>query len=130
MTNTAVDAELKVADEVWIAAALLHRAHPEARDFAVEEIVQRAKEEGLCQAISTGSLRPCHPALCREPPSQILVGIACCLKLHRGAGVSFAVVTSYHPDREGAKITPKREDLPFGFNGLIAWYRDWSSGHD
>ena len=54
MVNTAVETELKVADEVWIAAALLHRAHPEARDFAVEEIVQRAKQEGLCKPFRRG----------------------------------------------------------------------------
>jgi len=34
---------------------------------------------------------------------------------------------SYHPDREGAKITPEREDLPTGYNGLLNWYQGWSS---
>ena len=34
---------------------------------------------------------------------------------------------SYHPGREGAKITPEREDLPYGYNGLLGWYRDWCS---
>ena len=36
---------IKVADEVWIATALLHREHPDAADFAIEEIMQRATEE-------------------------------------------------------------------------------------
>src|SRR5205085_7010490 len=36
---------LKVADEVWIAVALLHREHPERGDFTIEEIVDRAKLE-------------------------------------------------------------------------------------
>ena len=47
MANAATEIALKVADEVWIAAPLLHRGHPEAPDFAVEEIVQRAEREGL-----------------------------------------------------------------------------------
>ena len=47
MANTATETALKVADEVWIATALLHREHPEVPDFAVEEIVQRAQQEGL-----------------------------------------------------------------------------------
>ena len=32
---------------------------------------------------------------------------------------------AYHPEREGAKATPKKEDLPYGYNGLLSWYRDW-----
>src|SRR5580658_6709982 len=30
---------IKVADEVWIAAALLHREHSDEPDFAIEEIM-------------------------------------------------------------------------------------------
>src|SRR6185503_11940691 len=45
--------ELKVADEVWLAAALLHREHPDRGDFTVAEIVERARQEGL-----TPELRP------------------------------------------------------------------------
>ena len=33
----------------------------------------------------------------------------------------------YHPEREGAKTTPSRENLPNGYNGLLSWYRDWCS---
>src|SRR4026208_33299 len=45
--------ELKVADEVWIVTALLHREHPERDDFTGAEIVERARKEGL-----TPELRP------------------------------------------------------------------------
>lgn len=34
---------------------------------------------------------------------------------------------SYHPEREGAKITPQQEDMPYGYNGLLNWYNDWSA---
>src|ERR1700679_2508661 len=60
MPNTAVETELKVADEVWIAAALLHREHQEAQDFCFGNIFQGAKEEGLSKPFSTGSLRSRH----------------------------------------------------------------------
>jgi len=46
--------EFKVADEVWVATALLHRAHPEAADFTVEEIVERARKEGLHKPLRRG----------------------------------------------------------------------------
>ena len=42
-----------LADEVWLAAALLHREHPDREDFTVAEIVERARQEGL-----TPELRP------------------------------------------------------------------------
>src|SRR5260370_31026233 len=54
MTNAATQTALKVADEVWIAAALLHRDHPEAADFSVEEIVRRAEREGLHKPLRRG----------------------------------------------------------------------------
>src|SRR5271163_1620099 len=48
-----VKAVLKVADEVWIATALLHRAHPSRADFSINEIVEQA------MLVSPGSpLRP------------------------------------------------------------------------
>src|SRR5260370_17676680 len=34
---------------------------------------------------------------------------------------------SYHPEREGGKIIPEREDMPHRYEGLIAWYENWSS---
>src|SRR6266478_1256408 len=54
MANAATQIALKVADEVWIAAALLHRDHPEAADFAIEEIVRRAEREGLHKPLRRG----------------------------------------------------------------------------
>ncbi len=33
----------------------------------------------------------------------------------------------YHPEREDAKTTPNRENLPEGYKGLLSWYRDWCS---
>jgi len=45
--ETLVERELKVADEVWIAAALLHLDNPTRTDFGVEEIVERARKEKL-----------------------------------------------------------------------------------
>ena len=54
MDTTLAKIGVKVADEVWIAAALLHREHPEKPDFTVEEIVDRAKQEGLFKPFRRG----------------------------------------------------------------------------
>jgi hypothetical protein len=62
---------LKVADEVWIAAALLHREHADRRDFTVREIIARARSENI-----TGTLRPgvsvhAHPhCIANRPPNS------------------------------------------------------------
>jgi hypothetical protein len=125
MTNNAIATELKVADEVWIATALLHRAHPEAQDFAVEEIVQRAKEEGLCRPFRRGVyVHVIQHCVANRPPNPGRYRML--FETAPGRRRLFRNGDAYHPDREGAKITPKLEDLPFGFNGLISWYREWS----
>ena len=51
------NAALTVADEVWIATALLHREHPERSDFAVQEIEARLREEGIAGVVREG-VRP------------------------------------------------------------------------
>ena len=55
MHQVSVDRPLvvKVADEVWIATALLHGENPQRADFTVSEIVGRAEREAIA-----GHLRP------------------------------------------------------------------------
>ncbi len=45
---------VKVADEVWIATALLHREHPDAVDFSIDQIVGRVRKEGLHEPLRPG----------------------------------------------------------------------------
>jgi hypothetical protein len=33
---------------------------------------------------------------------------------------------TYHPAREGAKITPVPEAIPSAYGSLLTWYREWS----
>src|SRR5579864_6142751 len=46
--------QIKVADEVWVATALLHREHPNRTDFSIEEVMQRAAEESGAQPLRPG----------------------------------------------------------------------------
>jgi len=119
--------ELRVADEVWIGAALLHREHPGQPDFAVEEIVSRAEKEGL-----TGSLRSSvyvhvvQHCVANRPPNPGRYRML--FETSPGRRRLFRQGDAYHPAREGAKLTPHMEHLPDGYHGLLTWYRDWSSG--
>ena len=122
-TTSAV--ELKVADEVWIVAALLHREHPTRNDFTIEEITDRAERENI-----TGRMRPGvyahvvqHCVANRSPNSgryRMLFETATGRRrLFRG-GDNFAAA------REGAKTMPERDEIPPQYASLLSWYADWN----
>jgi hypothetical protein len=139
---------LKVADEVWIATALLHRENPNQPDFSIEEIVARAQKEGLAQGSPLGvNVHVGRPGT--KGATQVLVpvtrpGVYVHVVQHcvanrppnpgryrmlyetsPGRRRLFRPGDSYHPAREGAKSNPNREEMPYGYDGLISWYRDW-----
>jgi hypothetical protein len=115
---------LKVADEVWIAAALLHREHPERTDFAIEEIVARARRESL-----TGQLRPgvyvhvVQHCVANRPANPGRYRML--LETSPGRRRLFREGDVYHPSREGSKTVPQRSAIPSEYDGLLSWYRDW-----
>jgi len=126
MALTAVTPRVKVADEVWVATALLHRDHPERFDFSIEEIMESARHmwrEG------TGSLRPgvyihvVQHCVANRAPSPARLRML--VETTPGRRRLFKPGDYYHPEREGAKITPAREDLPYGYSGLLSWYENW-----
>jgi len=119
-------AQIKVADEVWIAAALLQRENPGRVDFAIEEIVQRARRESL-----HGSLRPgvyvhvVQHCVANRPPNPGRYRML--FETLAGRRRLFRKGDSYHPGREDAKLTPELQDMPDGYQGLLKWYADWSA---
>jgi hypothetical protein len=117
-------AQIKVADEVWIAAALLQRENPGQADFSLDEIVERAQRESL-----HGSLRPgvyvhaVQHCVANRPPNPGRYRML--FETSAGRRRLFRKGDSYHPDREGAKVTPEAQDMPEGFAHLLAWYAEW-----
>lgn len=112
--------DLRVADEVWIATALLHREHPERDEFTVQEIVQRTARENL-----TGELRPgvtvhayLHCVANREPrPTGYRMLLATgpnTRRLYRPADPT-------SPGRKG-KTHPRRDQIPVPYHPLLDWY--------
>jgi len=119
--------ELKVADEVWLAAALLHREHPDRADFTVAEIVERARQEGL-----TPDLRPgvyVHAVLhcvANRPPNP---GRYCMLvETARNRRRLYRQGDPADEARRGAKVTPMRSAIPPKYHPLLDWYeREYAS---
>ncbi len=117
-------AKVKVADEVWIATALLHREHPDRSDFSIEEIVERAQREKLCAPLRPGVyvhvVQHCVANRAPNPGRYRML-----FETAPGRRRLYRPGDAYHPDREGSKTVPDREDLPYGYSGLLTWYRDW-----
>jgi hypothetical protein len=121
---TRSDATMKVADEVWVAAALLHREHPERTDFAIEEISARAQLE-----VGKEKLRPgvyvhiVQHCVANRPPNPGRYRML--FETAPGRRRLFRNGDSYDPARTGAKTLPAAEDIPAKYLSLLDWYRGW-----
>jgi hypothetical protein len=118
--------QTKVADEVWVAAALLHREHPKRDDFSIEEIKNRATQESQGELLRSGVyVHIVQHCVANRPPSpgryRMLVETA------PGRRRLFRTGDSYHAAREGSKTHPAVEDLPERHRNLLEWYRKWDA---
>lgn len=111
---------LRVADEVWLVTALLHREQADRIDFAVTEIVERAKRELIVGHVRPGvrvhALLHCVANLAPNPARYRMLFATGRLtrRLYREGD-------PYHPLRKG-KIVPAREDVPAEYRDLLEWY--------
>jgi hypothetical protein len=122
----ASEIQLKVADEVWLAAALLHREHPERADFSIEEIKNRAAKEAGKQALRAGVyIHIVQHCVANRAPSpgryRMLV------ETGPGRRRLFRTGDTYHVAREGSKTHPAAEDLPEPYRKMLDWYRKWDA---
>lgn len=120
-------ASVRVADEVWIAAALLHREQPGRADFTLKEIDARLARERVA-----GEKRPgVYPHLsvhcvANRPPNggtyrMLFETAPSRRRLYRRGD-------PYHPKREGGKTVPDRGEIPAKYHALLDWYeREWSA---
>ena len=117
--------KIKVADEVWLATALLHRENPSRSDFTLNEIVERAAKEGIVDERRPGVY--VHAALhcvANRPPKPGRYRMLFETRpKHRRL---FRVGDNYDPQREGSKIKPEADEIPPGYDDLLKWYEEWS----
>ena len=113
----------KVADEVWIILALLHRENPKREDFTVTEIVERARQEKI-----SGELRPgvqvhayLHCVANRPPnPGRYRMLYATGKNTRR----LFRETDDFDPKRRRGKVTPEKENIPVKYQSLLDWYSE------
>jgi len=117
-----MDRTIRVADEVWIATALLHREHADREDFSISEIVERAEREML-----TKPLRPgvrvhvavhCVAALAPNPGRYCMLHVTA-----SGRRRLWRSGDPIHPARVGAKVIPEADEIPEAYRPLLEWYR-------
>lgn len=120
--------EIKVADEVWIAAALLQKEHPKQRDFSVEEIVERARQEHLSEALRPGVyIHAQMHCVANRPPNPGRYRML--LETSTGRRRLFRPGDPYDERREGSKMVPAAADIPQQYGPLLKWYAEWSKAN-
>jgi len=116
----ASSAGIRVADQAWIATALLHREHPDRRDFSIEEIIQRARQEQWSPELPPGVKHHAsfHAVANKEPnPADHRMLFA----TGRGTRRLYRPGDPAHPQRKG-KIVPRRDQIPPRYHFLLEWY--------
>ncbi len=119
---------IRVADEVWIATALLHREAPDREDFSIAEIVDRAEREMLA--------KPLRPGVRIHVTVHCVAGLApnpgrYCM-LHATASGRrrlWRPGDPIHHARVGAKVTPAADAIPEAYRPLLDWYRSEYAPH-
>ncbi len=112
---------VRVADEVWIATALLHLEHSEKTEFTVQEIVRRAAREHLHDRLRPGVQvhASSHCVANRAPnPGRYRMLYAPTKRTRR----LFCLQDDSHPGRRG-KITPDPAEIPSKYRYLLDWYK-------
>jgi hypothetical protein len=107
-----------VADEAWLALALLHREQPDAEDFSLDEIRERSLKEfhdrrpGVWQHVVSHCVasNPPNPAQYRMLHSTA-----------RGRRRLYRRGDPVHPKRRG-KVHPEKRDIPERYRSLVDWY--------
>ncbi len=112
--------DIKVADEVWIGTALLHREHPERDSFSVTEIVDRVAREGLHEPLRPGvQIHASMHCVANKRPNP--GNYRMLYETTRGRRRLFRNGDEVHSYR-GGKIVPERRDIPEAYRYLLDWY--------
>ena len=120
------ESDLKVADLVWLATALLHREHPQRSDFSKKEILARAaaedaevaKKPGVSLHISTH----CVASKKASPARHRML-----TRTRAGRRRLYRPGDETNHERESGAMTPALEDLPEKYHSLVEWYeKDYS----
>ena len=114
-------AGIRLADEVWIATALLHRERPDSIDFSLKEIEERLLAEGLTESARRG-VYPHISTHCVANRPRDRARYRMLFETAPSRRRLFRDGDPYDRGREGGKVTPRRSEIPPGYHVLLDWY--------
>jgi hypothetical protein len=118
---TAVGSPLRVADEVWIVTALLHREQPWRIGFRQSEILDRAARELLAGTLRPGVIVHINQhCVANRPPNPGRYRML--YALPGGERRLFRRGDDEHPRRAGGKVRPEKDAIPRELHPLVDWY--------
>ena len=119
MPATYAKSTIKVADELFLIVARLHREQPNKTAFTIKEVLDRAALEGL--GSSEGSLRAHasgHAAANRDPKKG---GSYRMIFVEDDGRIRLLRSSDYvHPDRH-LKMFPDPNEVPASYHDLLDW---------
>lgn len=114
-------ARLRVAEEVWVATALLHRDNPRRKDFTIDEIVERVRREAggrkLRASVYAHVVQHC---VANKPPSPSRLRYL--IETRPGYRKLFRRGYGWHFYRDRGRKVPRLEALPQRYHDLLHWY--------
>ena len=117
---SAKESVIKVADECWIALALLTKEKGIQSSFTARQILDRIRQEGLHPVVRPGVLAHIHlHNVANLPPNTARYRMF--YRLEDGTYRLFRPGDPHHPERTG-KLHPSRDETPVEYRRLIDWY--------
>ena len=113
--------DIKVADEVWIGCALLHKENPQEVAFSNSQVTKRIEQENIYGSIRPGIQVHISTHCVANTPAQPNK----CRMLYRlpdGRKRLFKETDDFDGSRQNGKTTPNTEDIPQKYIFLIDWY--------
>jgi|SRR5579859_2646076 len=111
-----------VADETWVALAMLHKRFPARQSFSTREILDQVKNEGAFPELRPGVQVHIHQHnianIEPNPARQRMF-----YRLEDNTLRLFRPGDPAHPLRKG-KMAPKRSELPAKYHYLLDWYEN------
>jgi hypothetical protein len=127
-----VTSELRLADRIWLAVAMLHQLHPNAVAFSkieIREMLGKSELGNGTNPVSVNAHLKQH-LVANVPPStgkytmltEMLTETKFgSLRLYRPGDL----IDPQRRSGRGSKYMPKREEVPSKYHHLLDWYEEW-----
>lgn len=113
--------QMKVADEVWVALALLHLENPGRADFSEQEIKARARKESWGKVLRPGfAQHASYHCLANKAPRNATLRML--FETERGRRRLLRNGDIVHSERAKGKIRPNDGELLPEYRHLVEWY--------